>query len=137
MQVYEMARFYNAKFPAFAIPQNILDKAPSAELAPGQTDEASLLPYPVLDTIVEGYVEHFVGDFKVFENYCFGAQHYACAGKDVKLCEWFAKPTADQDYDRMIRLINNNEFKRRQAAPGIKITPIAFGIGRRLPIVKG
>jgi len=153
MQVYETALNYNKRHGKDIIPENILTKAPSAELAPGQTDEASLLPYPVLDTIVEGYVEHFIGDFKSFQVYCFGAQHFASAmGGSIKelmdkksdkckyssvLCQWFQTPTAAQEYDRMIRLINNNEFKRRQAAPGIKVTPIAFGIGRRLPIVKG
>lgn len=165
MQVYEMARSYNdyrwhnihpderVGKVKHVIPENILTKAPSAELAPGQTDEASLLPYPVLDTIVQGYIEHFIGDFKSFQTYCFGAQHFAaCRGASIKelmdgpnqktkeadvLCEWFKTPTAQQEYERMIRLININEFKRRQAAPGIKITPVAFGIGRRLPIVKG
>lgn len=128
MQVYEMARFFNkdqrtGRKPNL-IPENILNKAPSAELAPGQTDEASLLPYPVLDIIVEGYVEHFIGDFKTFVEWA----------RDF---EWVKSKDAEEQYDRMIRLINNNEFKRRQAAPGIKVTPVAFGIGRRLPIVKG
>jgi len=138
MQVYETARLYNDRSNKEIIPNNILTKAPSAELAPGQTDEASLLPYPVLDTIVKGYVEHFIGDFKSFQTYCFGAEHFA-AGETSTLAlnKWFLTPTAEQEYNRMIRLINNNEFKRRQAAPGIKVTPIAFGIGRRLPIVKG
>jgi len=153
MQVYETALYYNKKLCKDVIPENILNKAPSAELAPGQTDEASLLPYPVLDTIVEGYVEYFIGDFKSFQTYCYGAQHFAAArGANIKelfdkecskvkesniLAEWFKGANAQQEYERMIRLINNNEFKRRQAAPGIKVTPVAFGIGRRLPIVKG
>jgi NAD+ synthase (glutamine-hydrolysing) len=142
MQVYEMAKFYNSDARSDKklnlIPNNILTKAPSAELAPGQTDEASLLPYPILDAIVEAYVEHFIGDFKSFQNYCFGAQHWA-AGENSVLAK-FAGSNLHHDaceYNRMIRLININEFKRRQAAPGIKITPVAFGVGRRLPIVQG
>jgi len=142
MQVYEMARFYNkdarmGRKPNM-IPENILNKAPSAELAPGQTDEASLLPYPVLDAIVQGYVEHFIGDFKSFWIHCFGADMFAAKHvEDGVLGNWFKGKDAEEQYNRMLRLINNNEFKRRQAAPGIKVTPIAFGIGRRLPIVKG
>lgn len=131
MQVYEMARYYNKNIHN-AIPENTLTKAPSAELAPEQTDEESLLLYPVLDAIVHGYVEHFIGDFEGFKE----AFHGGKLPNNKVVLEWL-ETDCKNDYDRMLRLINNNEFKRRQAAPGIKITPVAFGIGRRLPIVKG
>jgi len=144
MQVYEMARFYNmnGRFPVKdgrppnLIPENILTKAPSAELAPGQTDEASLMPYPILDTIVKAYVESYVADFRGFRDYCFGAEHFV---NDPIVSKFASSPIHKDacEYNRMIRLINLNEFKRRQAAPGIKITPVAFGVGRRLPIVQG
>jgi NAD+ synthetase len=147
MQVYEMAKFFNRdgrtgthldrqRFDSLAhcrkpnlIPEHILTKAPSAELAPGQTDEASLLPYPILDAIVKAYVENFIADFKSFVEWT----------KSILMrdFEWVKSKDAEEQYKRMIRLININEFKRRQAAPGIKVTPVAFGIGRRLPIVKG
>jgi NAD+ synthetase len=135
MQVYDMAHFYNqdgrsGRTRKYYIPENILTKAPSAELAPGQTDEASLLPYPILDAIVEAYVEEFIGDFKAFREYYNNSRH-------IPIQDWIDSKDAEEKYKRMIRLININEFKRRQAAPGIKITPIAFGIGRRLPICHG
>lgn len=125
MQVYAMAEEFNLVKDGRKgnqIPRNILTKAPSAELSPGQTDEVSLaLPYPIMDSIVEGYVEHFIADFDSWK-------------------EWqkaHSKFDDREKYDKMIRLINKNEFKRRQSAPGIKVSPIAFGVGRRLPIVKG
>lgn len=137
MDVYALAREINrrpiANIKKNAIPKNIIDKAPSAELAPGQTDEASLLPYPILDTIVEAYVEHYVDTFAAFKEYVF---------KKVNL-EWYQKvivwldgENSEENFKRIIRLININEFKRRQAAPGIKLSRVAFGTGRRLPIVK-
>jgi NAD+ synthetase len=134
MEVYKLSKAFNqlrAQFGKKGIPENILTKAPSAELAPGQTDEESLLPYPILDAIVKAYVEDYIADFKTFESV---TSRFPMA--DV-IAEWFKTADASKDYDKMIRKINNNEFKRRQAAPGIKVTPVAFGIGRRLPIVKG
>lgn len=126
MQVYETAKYINREKEI--IPVNIINKAPSAELAVGQTDEASLLPYPILDAIVKGYVEEFIGDFKSFKKY---------ASNLDGLLKFINDDNNVLQYDRMIRLINVNEFKRRQAAPGIKMTPVAFGIGRRLPICHG
>lgn len=96
------------------IPGTIIERAPTAELAPDQKDEDSLPPYPVLDPIVTAYVEDGLdGDAIV-----------------------------DQGFDphvvaSVIRLISANEFKRRQAPPPIKVTAKAFGSGRRLPIVQG
>jgi NAD+ synthetase len=125
MQVYAIARYINRS--GTIIPQAIIDKAPSAELAPGQTDEASLLPYPILDIIVKAYIEDYIGDFKTFSS------RY----KQVDVINnWLESPDAQKQYDRMIKIIKSQEFKRRQAPIGTKISKVAFGMGRRLPIVK-
>ena len=95
------------------IPRDTITKPPSAELRPDQTDQDSLPPYDVLDAILEQYV---VG------------------GKSRAEIEkaGFDRPTVD----RIVRLIDLNEYKRRQAAPGIKVTSKAFGVGRRMPIAQ-
>ena len=93
------------------IPESSLTKAPSAELRPNQTDQDSLPPYDLLDRIVEAYVER---------NEDVAAM--AAAGID--------RATAL----RVVSLIDRNEYKRRQAAPGLKITSKAFGVGRRYPV---
>ena len=93
------------------IPENSIEKPPSAELRPDQKDTDSLPPYPILDPILERYVERD-----------FSADQIVADGFDP---DWV---------ERMIRLVDINEYKRRQSAPGIKITPKAFGRDRRLPI---
>jgi NAD+ synthase (glutamine-hydrolysing) len=112
--VYELARWRNtiggAQTPP--IPQRIFDKPPSAELRPDQKDTDSLPLYDVLDPIIEAYVE----DDRSPEDII------AARGLDPKLV------------DRIVEMIDRAEYKRRQAAPGIKITPKAFGRDRRLPI---
>jgi NAD+ synthase (glutamine-hydrolysing) len=112
--VYELARWRNAVGAAEPppIPQRILDKPPSAELRPDQKDTDTLPTYEVLDPIVEAYVE----DDRAPEDII------AERGLDPKLV------------DRVVEMIDRAEYKRRQAAPGIKITPKAFGRDRRLPI---
>ena len=95
------------------IPRASITKPPSAELRPDQTDQDSLPPYDVLDAILEAYV---VGGKSRAE--------IVAAGFDL--------PTVD----RVVRLIDLNEYKRRQAAPGLKITSKAFGVGRRMPIAQ-
>ena len=112
--VYELARWRNATGGAETspIPQRVLDKPPSAELRPDQKDTDSLPPYDVLDPIIEAYVE----DDRSPEDII------AARGLDPKLV------------DRIVEMIDRAEYKRRQAAPGIKITPKAFGRDRRLPI---
>ena len=112
--VYELAKWRNAIGEAETppIPQRVLDKPPSAELRPDQKDTDSLPPYDVLDPIVEAYVE----DDRSPEDII------AARGLDPKLV------------DRVVEMIDRAEYKRRQAAPGIKITPKAFGRDRRLPI---
>ena len=112
--VYELAKWRNAigEPETPPIPQRVLDKPPSAELRPDQKDTDSLPPYDVLDPIVEAYVE----DDRSPEDII------AARGLDPKLV------------DRVVEMIDRAEYKRRQAAPGIKITPKAFGRDRRLPI---
>jgi len=143
MQVYELAKWINNNPVSNReiIPHNIINKAPSAELAIGQKDEDNLLPYPILDTIVKAYIENFICRFDDFVEWlCKEEQHsslddaeYNCYRETYRTVENLKKT----EYDRMIRLIDINEFKRRQAAPGVKIHPVAFGTGRRIPIVKG
>ena len=109
--VYALARHINEQhFGREVIPQSIIDKAPSAELAPDQFDADSLPPYPVLDAILERLID---GDrsFETLE-----------AEFDPEVVAWVG------------RALDRNEFKRRQAAPGIKLSPRAFGSGRRFPM---
>jgi len=121
MQVYALAAWRNANMPGDClgragevIPRSIIDKAPSAELRPDQTDQDSLPPYPVLDDILTCVVEEemALGDI-------------VARGHDPALVR------------RIERLLNIAEYKRRQSAPGPKITPRAFGLGRKYPITNG
>jgi NAD+ synthase (glutamine-hydrolysing) len=107
--VYDLARFLN--LGGEVIPESTIDKPPSAELRPDQVDQDSLPPYEVLDRIVEAWVE----------------EH-----KPVE--EIIAEGFDEEAVRDVVRLITSNEYKRRQAAPGIKITAKAFGVGRRYPI---
>jgi NAD+ synthase (glutamine-hydrolysing) len=93
------------------IPQSVFDKPPSAELKPGQLDTDTLPPYDVLDPILEAYVEN---DRSIDE--------IVASGFDEALVR------------RIVNMVDRNEYKRRQAPPGVKITPRAFGRDRRLPI---
>jgi NAD+ synthetase len=108
--VYRLSRYVNSRKPV--IPQATLEKPPSAELRPDQKDTDSLPPYEVLDAILEDYVEqsHSAEDI--------AREH----GFDLVLVK------------SVIRMVERNEYKRQQAAPGIKISPKAFGYGRRFPI---
>jgi NAD+ synthase (glutamine-hydrolysing) len=110
--VYRISYYVNSLKPV--IPQSTLEKPPSAELRPGQLDSDSLPPYDVLDTIVEDYVE----------DYHSAAQIASERGYDEKLVRG------------VVRMIERSEYKRQQAAPGLKITPKAFGVGRRFPIAQ-
>ncbi|MDP9263740.1 MAG: NAD(+) synthase, partial [Acidobacteriota bacterium] len=110
--VYRLARYVNARRPV--IPQATLDKPPSAELRPGQLDSDTLPPYEVLDVILEDYIED-----------CRSAEQIAAArGFDRELVR------------RIIAMVERSEYKRQQAAPGLKISAKAFGTGRRLPIAR-
>jgi NAD+ synthetase len=108
--VYRLAEYLNARGPEL-IPRPIIDKPPSAELRPGQTDQDSLPPYVELDAVLKLRVE---GHKSVEE--------IVSAGFDREMAR------------KICRLVKIAEFKRRQAAPGIKITDRAFGTGWRMPL---
>ncbi len=110
--VYELSHYVNSR--KAVIPQSTLEKPPSAELRPGQKDSDTLPPYEILDNILEDYVE----------DYHSAEQIAAERGYDVKVVR------------DVIRMIERSEYKRQQAAPGLKITPKAFGLGRRFPIAQ-
>ncbi len=112
LMVYELARWINRDREV--IPQATLDKPPSAELRPNQTDEDSLPPYGTLDRILKAYIEDLKSPQEI-------AGHY---GFDLKLVQ-----------DIALR-VDRNEYKRKQAAPGLKITSRAFGFGRPFPIAQ-
>lgn len=121
MQVYGLAAWRNTYQPSdvlgpagIVIPPSIIAKAPSAELRPDQTDQDSLPPYPVLDAIIEGLVE-----------------------EELSVAELVAQGFEPALVTRIERLIYIAEFKRRQSAPGPKLTAKAFGIGRKYPITSG
>jgi NAD+ synthase (glutamine-hydrolysing) len=109
MLVYALARYRNTL--SYCIPQRVIDRPPSAELAPDQTDQDNLPPYDELDEIIERYVE---GDESV--------EQIVAAG------------FAESDVRRVVRLIDLNEYKRRQAPVGVRITTRGFGRDRRYPI---
>ncbi len=111
--VYKLAEWRNTR-PDAPIPQTIITRPPSAELRPDQTDQDSLPPYDVLDPILEGYVEQDLG-------------------RDQLIARGFEADVVD----RIIRLVDLAEYKRRQQPPGIKITSRAFGRDRRMPITNG
>jgi NAD+ synthase (glutamine-hydrolysing) len=137
MQVYEMARYIN-KIRKNVIPNSIINKAPSAELAPGQEDEKALLPYVILDQIVQSYIEDYIDNFEDFALQQKAAQ--STLESELRcniLLEWLTSSKAEENYYRMITKIDRNEFKRRQSAPGTKVSKVSFGTGRRLPIAKG
>jgi NAD+ synthase/NAD+ synthase (glutamine-hydrolysing) len=112
MMVYRVSRWRNRRKPD--IPEAILTKAPSAELRPGQTDQDSLPPYELLDQILELHVEQSKG-----------AEEIVGLG--------FGEATVR----RVLRLVRAAEFKRKQAAPVLKVTSRAFGTGWRMPIARG
>jgi NAD+ synthetase len=110
-RVYQLARRINRDREV--IPWNTIEKAPSAELRPGQKDQDTLPPYETLDAILELYVEHHMS-----------ADEITARGFDEHTVRWVQ------------RRVDLNEWKRHQAAPGLRVTSKAFGIGRRMPIVQ-
>ncbi len=109
--IYELSKYRNGLGPKPVIPQRVMEKAPTAELRPNQKDTDSLPPYEVLDPILEAYVE-----------------------KDQSLEMLLNKGFDRKTVERVIRMVDINEYKRRQGPPGVKITLRAFGKDRRLPI---
>jgi NAD+ synthase (glutamine-hydrolysing) len=118
-QVYALARWINSDHASRVgaakelIPLSTIEKPPSAELRPDQTDQDSLPPYDVLDGILKGYVEE------------------GLSRRDL-VAQGFDEAVVNE----IVRKVDLNEYKRKQAAPGLKITPLAFGVGRRIPIVQ-
>ena len=110
LQVYSLANYINRNKEI--IPQNIITKAPSAELRPGQKDADSLPDYAILDKILFQYIERRLGPKEI-----------KAQGFDADLV------------DRILKMVNMNEYKRNQFCPIIRISPKAFGVGRRVPIV--
>jgi NAD+ synthase (glutamine-hydrolysing) len=107
--VYSLAEHINRGREV--IPLATIRKPPSAELRPDQTDQDTLPPYDVLDAVIAGYVDEGLS-----------ADQIVASGLERKTVEW------------VIRAVNRNEYKRRQAAPGLKVTSRAFGTGWRMPI---
>jgi NAD+ synthase (glutamine-hydrolysing) len=112
-QVFALCRWINENAGRELIPRNTIEKPPSAELRPGQVDQDSLPPYDVLDALLIGYVE----------------EHLSRA-------ELVARGFPADMVRDICRKVDLNEYKRKQSAPGLKITPLAFGVGRRIPIVQ-
>jgi NAD+ synthase (glutamine-hydrolysing) len=109
--VYELVRHRNEAAGRELVPASVLERPPSAELRPDQLDSDSLPPYDLLDRVLEAYVERDQG-----------REEMIAAGLPAEVV------------DRVVRMVDRSEYKRRQAAPGIRITPKAFGRDRRLPI---
>ncbi len=109
--VYRLTRWRNAQQDADLVPASVLDRKPSAELREDQLDEDSLPGYDVLDAILAGYVE-----------------------QDLDAAELVSQGLPGEEVERVIRMVDRSEYKRRQAPPGIRISTKAFGRDRRLPI---
>lgn len=107
--VYRISEYANRN--GELIPKASITKPPSAELRPDQLDQDTLPPYDILDAILERYIEQ--GE---------SPQEIVAAGFDSETVKW------------VVRTVNRNEYKRRQAAPGLRVTSKAFGVGRRMPI---
>ena len=113
MDVYALARYMNEVTGCERIPVSTIEKAPSAELRPDQKDEDSLPPYPVLDEILRLYVEHRMDASDISLQ----------TGYDIEFVT------------NLLRAVDRNEYKRKQAPPGLRVSDKAFGRGRRMPIV--
>ena len=113
-RVYAISRYINKNATQELIPQSTIDRAPTAELEEGQTDAANLpADYDVISPLVDAIVDEQLPLHKLVQIY------------------------DETVVTRTLRLVRINEFKRRQAAPGIRVTKTAFGIGRRIPMVHG
>jgi NAD+ synthase (glutamine-hydrolysing) len=110
-RVYRLVRWRNEQAGRELVPASVLERPPSAELRYEQRDDESLPPYEVLDQILEGYIE-----------------------EDLDAAELVHRGLPAAEVERVIRMVDRSEYKRRQAPPGIKISTKAFGRDRRLPI---
>jgi len=112
-QVYALARHINQRAGRVLIPESTISKPPSAELRPDQLDQDSLPPYPLLDEVLRLYIE-----------------------EQLDLDTIVSRTGQEEEFvHRILRMVDRNEYKRRQAPPGLRVSGKAFGIGRRLPIV--
>jgi NAD+ synthase (glutamine-hydrolysing) len=109
--VYNLSAYVNSRGPKAVIPEYVIKRAPSAELRPDQTDQDTLPPYDILDAILEAYIEKDMSIQSIIE-----------MGYKPETVRW------------VVKAVDTAEYKRRQSAPGIKITPRAFGRDRRMPI---
>lgn len=109
--VYQLCDYYNRIKGKKVIPQSVIDRIPSAELRPNQKDRDSLPDYPLLDQILKGFIE-----------------------EKLSRDELIARGLPRTEVERVLQMVDRNEYKRRQSPPGIKITPRAFGKDRRMPI---
>jgi NAD+ synthase (glutamine-hydrolysing) len=109
--VYRLVDYRNARDASHPVPRSVIDRAPSAELRDDQRDTDSLGDYDTLDAILEGYIE-----------------------EDLEPDQLERAGLPSDAIERAIALVDRSEYKRRQAPPGIKITPRAFGRDRRMPI---
>jgi NAD+ synthase (glutamine-hydrolysing) len=109
--VYKLSEYINKEVGREFIPDSVIQRPPTAELRPDQKDEDSLPPYQVLDPILQAYVERDMSPNEIIQ----------CGFDPETVIE-------------VVRMVDRNEYKRRQAPPGVKITPKAFGKDRRLPI---
>jgi NAD+ synthase (glutamine-hydrolysing) len=112
-EVYRLAEFINERAGRELIPESTITKPPSAELRPNQTDQDTLPPYEVLDVILKLYVEELRD-----------------AGAIVHMTDF-----ERGEVERVLAMVDQNEYKRRQAAPGLRVSTKAFGVGRRMPVV--
>ncbi len=113
--VYSLSRIANQRHQGGAIPESVFTKPPSAELRPDQKDTDSLPEYDVLDRILEAYIEQYRTPRQIAE--------------ELQVC----RSSWCRD---IVNKVDRNEYKRQQAAPGLKVTTKAFGIGRRFPIAQ-
>ncbi len=118
MLVYELCHWRNRVGPGSPVPQSVIDKAPTAELKPNQTDQDSLPPYAVLDRVLEMYVEQRMPIEAIVAAEAARADEHA----------------DEVTVRRVAKMVERAEYKRRQAAPGVKITGLAFGRDRRMPL---
>lgn len=142
-RVFQLATFASHQ----RIPQSILTKKPSAELAPNQFDEDDLLPYPILDAIAQAYAEDAITSFEAFRGWL---EMHVAPTEHWKREEWkkvgreefsqqvfdWARQDPREIYDSMIVRIEKNEFKRRLSALGLKFTKAVYGTGRIVPVAR-
>lgn len=124
-KVYDIAKWINRGRSRMIIPEGSINKPPSAELRPGQTDQQSLPPYPVLDEILRLYVEEHL-EIEEIINRGVSPESKSIVEAAYRLI-----------VGNVCRMVDNNEYKRRQLAPGLRVTRKAFGTGRQMPIAQG